>query len=128
MLALPRPKTISDHNFLVPFPGYTLMFAVDIVTASGTVAGLPALMQLVGATVPAVAKLAGYWASAKAQHKAISSRLKQLAEIALSERDSARRGPYWRLSGSLETSFTKRDDLIYGIDDHVLFETMKQEV
>ncbi|KAF2816212.1 uncharacterized protein BDZ99DRAFT_494075 [Mytilinidion resinicola] len=119
-----RPNSPPEYILTTPFSGYALMLAVDIVSAGGAIAGLPALVESIGTGLPAVAELADFWASAKVQHKAISLRLKQLAEIALSEDDSARRGQFWRLSGSLEPSFTKKDDLIYGIEDRVFFDIM----
>ncbi|KAF2491982.1 hypothetical protein BU16DRAFT_574125 [Lophium mytilinum] len=123
-----RPDFPPEYILTTPFSGYALMLAVDVVSAGGTVASLPSLIESISTALPAVAELADFWASAEVQHKAIFSRLKQLAEIALSEDDRARSGPIWRSSGSLETSFAKKDDVIYGIEDHAFFDLLNGDM
>ncbi|OCL09486.1 hypothetical protein AOQ84DRAFT_431293 [Glonium stellatum] len=112
--------------FSTPFPGYALMIACDILTSGGLVSELPSLMQSIGGSISCIDELAEFWASARAQQKAIEMRLKQLAEIALSSKDSNnRKGAFWRVGSPLETAFRKQDDVIYGVTDEVFFDAIK---
>ena len=111
--------------FSTPFPGYALMIACDILTSGGLISELPGLIQSIGGSLSCIDELAGFWASARAQQKAIETRLKQLAEIALSPKDNDnRKGTFWRVGCSLETAFGKQDDLVYGVTDEVFFDAI----
>lgn len=112
--------------FSTPFPGYALMIACDILTSGGLISELPDLIQSIGVSISCIDELAGFWASARAQQKAIGTRLKQLAEILLSPEDSDnRKGAFWRVGCSLETAFGKQDDLVYGVADEVFFDAVR---
>lgn len=116
----------SPFIFSTPFPGYAFMISCDILTSGGLISELPDLMQSIGGGLSCVEELAEFWASARAQQKAIRTRLKKLAEIALSSEDSNnRKGNFWRVRCPLETAFEKQDDLVYGVTDDVFFDAIR---
>jgi hypothetical protein len=73
-------------------------------------------------------ELAAFWASAKAQQKTVSNRVKQLTEIAVQEGRGVRNGSYgnfWRINDSLEMAFGN-DDALYKAEDQSLFGVVGQ--
>jgi hypothetical protein len=124
---LPSPAS-SEFLFSTPFPGYALMLSIDVVTSAGTFATLPNLIELVSTATSCLDELASFWASARAQHKAVSNRLRQLAELAVQEGRGLRNGSYgqfWKINNSLETAFGN-DDTICSAEDHLVFDVVAQ--
>jgi hypothetical protein len=120
------PSATSEFLFSTPFPGYALMLSIDVLTSAGTFTGLPKLIETVEIAVSCLDELASFWACARAQQRAVASRLKQLMEYAVQEGQSARNGSYgnnWKIKDSLETAFGN-DDAIYGAEDQLLFEVV----
>ncbi|KAF1954155.1 hypothetical protein CC80DRAFT_550611 [Byssothecium circinans] len=120
------PNTAADFLFSTPFPGYALMFSIDVLTAAGTVSTLPNLIETLGPSLSCIDELANFWASARAQHKAIANRVKQLTDIAVSEEQGARNGNYghfWKINDSLETAFGN-DDGVYKVNEQMLFDVV----
>lgn len=118
------PNVTTEFLFSTPFPGYALMLSIDVLTSAGTFSTLPNLIETVGMTLTCVDELAGSWASARIQHRTISSRLKQLTDTALQEGQTNspnNHGSFWRLRDSLETAFGN-DDALYRSDDPMLFD------
>lgn len=122
---LPHNAT-SEFLFSTPFPGYALMLSVDVLASAGLFSALPDLIENIGSTMSCIDELASFWASARAQQKAISSRLKQLADLALQEGQGVRNGSYgqfWKINESLETAFGGAD-AVYRADDQLLFDVV----
>ncbi|KAH7135274.1 hypothetical protein B0J11DRAFT_427025 [Dendryphion nanum] len=121
------PQTAAaEFLFSTPFPGYALMLSVDVLSAAGTVSTLRNLIETLSTTLSCVDELGNFWASARAQHKAISKRVKQLTEIALQEEQGIRNGShgqFWRVNESLETAFGN-EDVVYKAPDRVLFDVV----
>jgi hypothetical protein len=120
--------TASEFVFSTPFPGYALMLSVDVLTSAGTFTTLPNLVETISTTMTCIDELAGFWASAKAQQKTVSNRVKQLTEIAVQEGQGVRNGSYgnfWRINDSLETAFGN-DDALYKAEDQLLFGVVGQ--
>ncbi|KAF2202614.1 hypothetical protein GQ43DRAFT_368768 [Delitschia confertaspora ATCC 74209] len=114
----------TDAVLSVPFPGYALMLSVDVLTACGTIATLPELISSLSTTISCLEELSTFWASAGAQRKAISGRMKQLQNIAWKEEQGVQNGnlgAFWRLGESLEAAFGG-EDAVYRAEDRVLFE------
>ncbi|PVI00469.1 hypothetical protein DM02DRAFT_527035 [Periconia macrospinosa] len=121
------PNTATNFLFSTPFPGYALMLSIDVLTAVGTIATLPSLIETLETSMTCIEELANFWASARAQHKAISNRIKQLADVVLSEEQGARNGsygPFWKLKDGLETAFGN-EDLLYKVNEQVLFNVIE---
>ncbi|KAF2646731.1 hypothetical protein P280DRAFT_512882 [Massarina eburnea CBS 473.64] len=121
------PNTAADFLFSTPFPGYALLLAVDVLTAAGTVTTLPNLIETLGPSLSCIDELAHFWASARAQHKAITNRVKQLTDIAISEEQGVRNGsygPFWKISGALETAFSN-EDVVYKVPEQMLFDVVR---
>ncbi|KAE8828090.1 hypothetical protein PTNB73_06547 [Pyrenophora teres f. teres] len=123
------PATVaSEFMFSTPFPGYALMLSIDVLTSAGTISTLPSLIETLGTTLTCIDELASFWASAKAQQKAVSNRIRQLTDIAAQDRQGTRNGSYgnfWRISNSLETAFGN-DDALYKAEDQLLFGVVGQ--
>jgi len=120
------PNTATEFLFSTPFPGYALMLSVDVISAVGTMSTLPSLIETLGTTVSCIEELASFWASARAQHKAVMNRVKQLTEVAIQEEQGVRNGsygPFWKMADSLETAFGN-DDLVYKASEQVLFDVV----
>ncbi|KAF2021397.1 hypothetical protein BU24DRAFT_430092 [Aaosphaeria arxii CBS 175.79] len=120
------PNSSSEFLFSTPFPGYALMLSVDVLSAAGTVSTLNGLIETVDTTLSCIEELANFWASARAQQKAITKRLQHLIEIASTEEQGIRNGSfgqYWRVKDSLETAFGN-DDVMYKARDPALFEVV----
>lgn len=117
-----------DYFFSTPFPGYALMLSIDVISSAGTFAALPHLIDTVGNTMSCIDDLATFWASARAQQKAVSNRLKQLTDIALRHRQGASHeyaGRFWKIPESLDVAFGK-DDAIYMANEQELFKVVNQ--
>jgi hypothetical protein len=123
------PATVSsEFLFSTPFPGYALMLSIDVLTSAGTFSMLPSLMDTVRTTMSCFDELANFWASARAQQKTVSNRLKQLTDIAVQEGQGVRNGShgqFWKTDDSLETAFGN-DDAVYKAENHLLFDVVAQ--
>jgi hypothetical protein len=122
------PTVAPDFLFSTPFPGYALMLSIDVLTSAGTISSLPTLIETVSTALTCVDELAGVWASAKAQQKTVSIRIKQLMDIAAQQGQGISNGSYgnfWRIGTSLETAFGAHDAL-YKTEDQLLFGVVGQ--
>ncbi|KAL5116617.1 hypothetical protein ACEQ8H_005495 [Pleosporales sp. CAS-2024a] len=112
--------------FTAPFPGYVLMLSVDVLTSAGLFSTLQQVIDAVCSSMSCLDELANFWASARAQHKTVSTRLTQLTDMALQEQQGARndsRGQVWRIDDSLETAFDN-DDAVYRVESRTLFDVV----
>lgn len=122
---LPLSAT-TEFLFSTPFPGYALMLSIDVVTAAGTAAGLPGLIETLGTAASCLEELASFWASARTQHKVVANRLKYLTRIAMQEEQGVRNGAlgqFWKVPESLEAAFGN-DDAVYKADQQLVFEVL----
>lgn len=123
------PSTASsEFLFSTPFPGYALMLSIDVLTSAGPFSTLPHLIETVGITMTCIDEVASFWASARAQQKAVSNRLKQLTDIAVQEGQGVKNGNYgqfWKINDSLEIAFGD-DDAVYRVEDQILFDVVSQ--
>lgn len=123
-----RRNDTSEYFFSTPFPGYALMLSIDVLSAAGISTTLPELIDTVGTTMSCIDELATFWASARAQQKAVSNRLRQLTDIAMEHKHGADHGHavrYWRIGESLDVAFGK-DDAMYKADERELFNVVAQ--
>jgi hypothetical protein len=121
-------NSTPEYFFSTPFPGYALMLSIDVLSSSGTFNTLPNLIDTVGTTMSCIDELATFWASARAQHKAVSNRLRQLTDIAMGHKQGAglgRTGSFWRIGESLDIAFGK-DDAMYKANEQELFHVVGQ--
>jgi hypothetical protein len=118
----------SEFLFSTPFPGYALMLSIDVLTTAGTFSTLPNLIETVSTATTCIEELASFWASARAQHRAVSNRLSQLRNIAVQEGQGVRNGSYgrfWKINDSLETVFGN-DDAMCKAEDQLVFDVVAQ--
>ncbi|KAL1597005.1 hypothetical protein SLS60_008587 [Paraconiothyrium brasiliense] len=122
------PTAATEYLFSTPFPGYALMLSIDVITAAGTVTALPGLIETLGTASSCLEELAGFWASARTQHKVVTNRLKHLTKTAMQEEQGIRNGTlgqFWRLPESLEAAFGN-DDAVYKADQQLVFEVLNR--
>lgn len=120
------PNAASEFLFSIPFPGYALMLSIDVLSSAGTIGTLPELITTIGTTLSCLDELSSFWASARAQQKAVANRIKQLTDIALQEEQGVRNGSYgqfWRIGDSLETAFGN-EDAVCKAGDQLLFDVV----
>ncbi|KAF2703459.1 hypothetical protein K504DRAFT_392197 [Pleomassaria siparia CBS 279.74] len=120
------PTTSAQFSFSIPFPGYALMLAVDVITTAGTISTLPELIKTLGTTWTCIEELSKFWASARSQLKAVSNRTRHLGDILLQDGQGARNdshGAFWRVQDSMETAFGN-DDAVYKANDQLLFDVV----
>jgi hypothetical protein len=118
----------SEFLFSIPFPGYALMLSIDVITSAGTFPTMPNLIEMVNTATACLDELSNFWASARAQNRAVSSRLRQLADLAMQEGRGVRNGSYgqfWKIDDSLETAFGN-DDAVCNAEDHLIFDVVAQ--
>ena len=123
-----RHNDTSEYFFSTPFPGYALMLSIDVLSAAGTFITLPNLIDTVSNTMSCIEELATFWASARAQQKAVANRLNQLTSVAMEQRQGTSNGPagrFWRISDSLDVAFGK-DDAMYKANEQELFSVVGQ--
>lgn len=116
-------------SFATPFPGYAVLIASDILSAGGLFSDLAATIEAIGNGLACVDEIASFWHSARTQQKAIESRLRTLATIAMGNGKGTRPQRFdgqevWRLEKPLESNFALRDDVIYGADDDAFFSAL----
>ncbi|KAH7396175.1 hypothetical protein BKA66DRAFT_509253 [Pyrenochaeta sp. MPI-SDFR-AT-0127] len=122
------PNAASEFLFSTPFPGYALMLSIDVLTSAGTFSTLPNLIETISISMTCIDELAGFWASARAQQKAVSSRLQQVTDLVVQDGQSVRNGsygPFWKISDSLESAFGN-DDALYKAEEQLLFDILGQ--
>jgi hypothetical protein len=120
--------TSSEFLFSTPFPGYALMLSIDVLTTAGTFSTLPNLIETVSTATTCIEELASFWASARAQHRAVANRLSQLRNLAVQEGQGVRNGSYgrfWKINDSLETIFGN-DDAMCKAEDQLVFDVVAQ--
>ncbi|KAH6638761.1 hypothetical protein C7974DRAFT_305128 [Boeremia exigua] len=127
-----RRDHAPEYFFSTPFPGYALMLSIDVLSSAGTFTTLPHLIDTISTTMSCIEDLAMFWASARAQQKAVSNRLRQLTDIAMEHRQGSNQvqghtGRFWRIADSLDVAFGK-DDAIYRASDEELFKVVGQVI
>lgn len=121
------PQT-TDALFSVPFPGYAMMLSVDVLSSCGTIERLHDLISSLGVTLSCLEELGVFWASARAQHKATASRVKQLGDVSWNEEQGVQNGSlgaFWRLPEALEMAFGN-EDAVYHAPDPLLFDVVAE--
>lgn len=99
--------------FSTPFAGYAILVAIDILSAGGSLnaAALTKTFRNLSCGLKVTEELGQYWASARAQRKAIRKRIEQLAESVTSEEATKRR--VWIMLSPLDKTFGGHQDAFY---------------
>lgn len=118
----------SRFLFSTPFPGYTLLLSIDVLSSAGKIAALPSCIDEFGTTVSFLDTMSTFWASAGVQKRAIAGRLQQLGDVMRMEEQSVQNGTvgqFWRVPGSLDTAFGE-NDAVCKADDQTLFTSLRE--
>ncbi|KAK5012860.1 hypothetical protein LTR39_003942, partial [Cryomyces antarcticus] len=70
-----RSATEAPPAPTIPFAGYAILTAVDILSAGGPTATLAATIDAIATSLASLTQLATFWASARAQQKSVEQRL-----------------------------------------------------
>jgi hypothetical protein len=111
-----REKRMPESAFIVsmPFTGYCILIAVDILTATGLLAELPALLELLSSGSEVMEEVAQYWSSASRQWKTIGERLQNLlSTVHTAGATTGKTGFYAKKT--MEVIFGLEHDLIYDV-------------
>lgn len=121
---------IGPFSFTTPFAGYAILAAIDVVGAGGLDTHLNDTVALINCGCESLRELANYWSSARDQDKACEKRYFQIQNV-LKHPFTARSGCWlgreWGIYASLEKEFSRDDDCIYGTDDRVFFDALRED-
>ncbi|KAI5364948.1 hypothetical protein Slin15195_G044860 [Septoria linicola] len=121
---------IASFSFTTPFAGYAILAAIDVVGAGGLDTHLKATLDLISCGLESLRELARYWSTARDQDKACEKRYYQIHNV-LKHPFTARSGCWlgreWGVTSSLEQEFTAEDDCIYGADDRIYFDALRDD-
>jgi hypothetical protein len=111
-----REKRMPESAFIVstPFTGYGIFMAVDILTSTGSLAELPALLELLSSGGEVMEELAQYWSSAQRQWKMIGERLQNLLSTVHTARITTGKTAFYAQM-PMEVVFGMEHDLIYDV-------------
>ena len=106
----------DDHPFSVsmPYVGYAVLYAFDILTAADSLASLPALFELLHGGIEAVEKVARHWASVKRELDIIAARLAEVV-AALQDKGSIEGKMAFVVADPIDRTFALEHDLIYSL-------------
>lgn len=111
------PTQIDQQQFKIPFStafaGYAVLTATDILTAGGSIdpAYFKATLGLMNGGLKVVEGLSQFWASARAQCKAICRRVEQLAKDASAEDAAGKK--MWIARRPMDKTFDGDQDAFY---------------
>lgn len=121
---------IASFSFTTPFAGYAILAAIDVVGAGGLDLQLKSTLDLISCGLESLRELARYWDSARDQDKACEKRYYQIHNV-LKHPFTARSGCWlgreWGVHSSLEKEFSEEDDCIYGADDRLYFDALRED-
>lgn len=131
LTAATRQGRLASHPaarflFSTPFPGYTLLLSIDVISSAGKVTALPSCIDTIGTTVSFIDTMSNFWASAGVQRRAIAGRLQQLGDIMRLEEQGVQNGSvgqFWRVPESLEAAFGE-NDAVCKTADQMLFSVL----
>jgi hypothetical protein len=111
-----REKRMPESAFIfsTPFTGYGILIAVDILTATGLLAELPALLELLSSGSEVMEELAKYWTSASRQWKMIGERFQNLLSTVHAEGATTGKAAFY-VKKPMEVIFGLEHDLIYNM-------------
>lgn len=120
----------SAFSFTMPFAGYAILAAIDVVGAGGLDSNMTATLDLISCGLDCLRELGRYWNSARDQEKACEKRYYQIHNV-LKHPFTARSGCWlgreWGVHSSLEREFALEDDCIYGVSDRDYFDALKDD-
>ena len=99
--------------FSTPFAGYAILIAIDILSAGGSLdpTSLSKTFRIMNGGLKVAEELSQFWASARAQRKAIRKRVEQLAESATSDEAAGKKA--WVARIPLDKTFGGDQDVFY---------------
>ncbi|CAK4034841.1 transcription factor C6 like [Lecanosticta acicola] len=120
----------ASFLFTMPFAGYAILAAIDVIGAGGLDSNLTATLDLISCGLDCLRELGRYWDSARDQEKACEKRYYQIHNV-LKHPFTARSGCWlgreWGVHSSLEREFALEDDCIYGVSDRDYFDALKDD-
>lgn len=118
-VAAPSHDARSDGGLSMPFLGFMVFSAIDVVGAGGLEPNLGSALDVMSAGLDCLRDLARVWETAKDQLKASEKRyyqIKNVLERPYKARSGAWLGPEWGMKDPLDNEFGLEYDCIYGLD------------
>jgi hypothetical protein len=111
-----REKRMPGSAFILstPFTGYGILIAVDILTSGGSLAELPALLNLLSSGSEVMEELAQFWSSAQRQWKMIGERFQNLVSTVHTAGATTGKTAFYA-KAPMEIVFGLEHDLIYDL-------------
>lgn len=111
-----REKRMPESAFILstPFTGYGILIAVDTLTATGSLAELPALLELLSSGSEVMEEAAQYWRSASQQWKMVAERFQNLLSTIYVEGAMSGKTAFYAKK-PMEVVFGLEHDLIYDV-------------
>lgn len=109
----------TDDGLSMPFLGFMVYSAIDVVGAGGLEPNLGNALDVMGAGLDCLRVLARVWETAKEYLKASEKRyyqIKNVLERPYKARSGAWLGPEWGMKDPLDNEFGLEYDCIYGLD------------
>ncbi|KAL9107472.1 MAG: hypothetical protein Q9227_007669 [Pyrenula ochraceoflavens] len=110
-----------EFAFSTPFTSFSILTAVDILSAAGRLTDLPYYSDLVDHALELVDELAGFWATARRHRKTILRRVGDLRDAA---RETSGEKTVFATNQAMETTFSEDEDIIYSVPRETLFKAL----
>jgi hypothetical protein len=88
----PNDQSVTPARFSPPFVGYSIVSAIDILTAKVPLAAVPTRLASFSGAQTVLAELALFWQSAKNQQALVLERVRDLAELTTGREEQGRAG------------------------------------
>ncbi|KAF2753935.1 hypothetical protein EJ05DRAFT_160482 [Pseudovirgaria hyperparasitica] len=111
----PRPSSFSA----VPFLGYSLLAAVDVLTAGGSRDTLPGLKRAVEANLACITELSHVWTSADSQRDLVLRRLRKIDDVTYAGSPRALENGDWAVDHALDATYRRDEDAVYSIGSQI---------
>lgn len=110
-----------EFAFSTPFTSYSVLTAVDILSAGGRLEDLPKHGQLLEGGLEVVAELAGFWSIARRHKTSILRRIKDISDAA---QDPTSDKQLFAIDSPMDTTFPQEEDVIYSVPREKIYKAL----
>ena len=115
----PNEQSASTDKLSYPFVGYSIISAIDILTAKVSLATLPTQLSSFSGAQSILAELASFWQSARTQQALVLQRIRDLAEITTGKDESTGAGAVGFRFGNMNGVERDTGDRIFEMGDAI---------
>ncbi|KAL9621472.1 MAG: hypothetical protein Q9160_004115 [Pyrenula sp. 1 TL-2023] len=110
-----------EFAFSTPFTSYSILTAVDILSAGGRLEDLPKHSELLEGGLEVVAELAGFWSIARRHKTSILRRIKDISDAA---QDPISDKQLFAIDSPMDTTFPREEDVIYSVPREKIYQAL----